>query len=111
MKKSDLKDWMVVETRNGSKYVVRLDTGEILKESGYMPLSDYDEDLIYINGKGYDIVSIYITTASYLSNLFKEGFLTLLWKRTEKPSEQEEIEAVRKEMEVLAERLKELENK
>lgn len=91
MKKSDLKTGMVVETRNGNKYLVLLDNPDapnmnlINFKGGFLQLAFYDEDMIIQSaGRAYDIMSVY-TLQDSIYNLFKERRLRykLLWERDE----------------------------
>lgn len=69
MKKSDLRTGMIVELRNGKRYVVLLHTGlgdeqeNILRNKmGWEPLSKYDEDMYHkgsLSTSGWDIVRIW----------------------------------------------------
>lgn len=57
MTKSDLKNRMVVEVRDGKRYLV---VDELLmRDSGWLVLSDYDEDLMHKYNKNYDIVKVF----------------------------------------------------
>lgn len=58
MKKSDLRTGMFVTVRNGNHYYVMLNTGmggemenvlvhKVGKNTGWMPLSSYDEDMLF----------------------------------------------------------------
>ena len=52
MKKSDLKTGMVVEARNGEKYLVMLEPDcedrELINfNGGYLSLNDYNDELIF----------------------------------------------------------------
>lgn len=85
MKKSDLKDGMVVETRDGIKYLIRtLENGDkILSAMGkWLALDDgYDEDLNDDCFKDLDIVKIFTTNEFVLSSVFNENSLNLIWER------------------------------
>jgi len=70
IKKSDLRTGMVVETVNGKRYIVFLDTNcelgsyaechddYILSEEGYMCLGCYDENLMLVEREHGDIFDI-----------------------------------------------------
>ena len=61
MKKSDLKNRMVVETRNGNRYMVV--DNYLMRSAGYIMLSDYNEDLtikhVILESHKFDIMTIY----------------------------------------------------
>lgn len=59
MKKSDLKNRMVVECRNGNKYMVIDD--KLISTTGFMRLSDYKTDLSLkdISCNELDIMKVY----------------------------------------------------
>lgn len=97
MKKSDLKTGMVVEVRNGEKYLVMLnpdcvDRDLISFSGGFMELSTYDDNLTDSSGDDdWDIVKVYRIGANIcwiLSN--KDSAMQgaeLIWERTEEPVE------------------------
>lgn len=77
--KSDLKNRMVVELRNGTRYVVIDD--KILSSIGYDFLSTYNEDLTMEKGPSkHDIVKVY--DQIYCID-FNKNSLNLLWERSE----------------------------
>ena len=86
MKKSDLKNGMVVELRNGKRFLIVNDLG-IGKDScinldGFF---GYDENLYDINGDStFDITKIYISSGRTFKNLFDNERLSLIWEREEK---------------------------
>lgn len=103
MKKSDLKTGMVVETRNGEKYLVMLnpdceDMELINFNGGYMPLYYYNNELIpaKLFTRDFDVVKVYSvgwTIRDLLSDKECMEF-KLIWKREEqKEMTIEEIEA------------------
>ena len=97
--KSDLKNGMVVETRDKTRFLVN---GDILvgKDIEYDKLDEYNNDLIIIGGnecdivKVYttnsyfiehfnecDIVKVYTTNSYFIEHLFDDVNLTLIWER------------------------------
>jgi len=60
MKKSELKNGMVVQYRNTSysKYALVVDN-LLIDLNGFMLLNDYNEDLTYSDIKDFDIVAVY----------------------------------------------------
>ena len=85
MKKSDLKNGMVVELRYGKRFLIVNDFG-IGKDScinldGFF---GYDENLYDINGVSkYDITKIYRAGSFNFKTLFDNKRLTLIWEREE----------------------------
>lgn len=87
--KSDLKDGMVVEYRNGDRCVVI--NGYFMKPTGYgwMPINDYDDELHSKGGlsldRAYDIVKVYSSKAKNMPDYCDASKLTLIWERKEEP--------------------------
>lgn len=94
--KDMLKDGMVVECVNGGRYL-KLNNNFI--NNGYMPLDRYNEDLTLKGSDDYDytVNKIYKSIdVPYISELFNDEYLELIWKRKEeKPLEltMEDIES------------------
>ena len=87
MKKSDLKNGMVVELRNGKRFLIVNDRGigkdTCINLDGF---GGYDENLYDINGDSiYDITKIYISSGRTFKNLFDNESLSLIWEREEQP--------------------------
>lgn len=96
MKKSDLKTGMVLETRNGEKYLVMLnpdckDMELINFKGGYMPLYYYNNELIFTEkpaekpAREFDVVKVYSagwTIRDLLSDKEHMKF-KLIWERNE----------------------------
>ena len=86
MTKSDLKNGMVVELRNGKRFLIVNDLG-IGKDScitldGFM---GYDENLNDImRYSTFDITKIYKTVGHTFKTLFDNERLSLIWEREEK---------------------------
>lgn len=84
MKKSDLKNMMIVELRDGERYVVVGD--RLYYGSGYLPLSSFTDDLKYVNRtyESGDIVKVY-EPIKYLPTAVDLNYVgqlcTLLWER------------------------------
>ena len=92
MTKSDLKNGMVVELRNGKKFLIVNDLG-IGKDSFIIldGFSGYDENLYDVIGDNtFDITKIYKTVGKTFKTLFDNESLSLIWEREEK-EEREEI--------------------
>ena len=84
--KSDLKNGMVVELRDGTRFLVVNDLG-IGKDSciNLDGLLGYDENLNDVSGYStFDITKIYKTAGNTFKNLFDNERLSLIWEREEK---------------------------
>ncbi len=92
MTKSDLKNGMVVELRNGKRFLIVNDLG-IGKDScinldGFF---GYDENLNdVIGGSIFDITKIYKTEGTTFKTLFDKERLSLIWEREEQEELSEE---------------------
>ena len=86
MTKSDLKNGMVVELRNGKRFLIVNDIG-IGKDScinldGFF---GYDENLNDVSEfSEFDITKIYKTVGNTFKTLFDNERLNLIWEREEK---------------------------
>ena len=88
MKKSDLKDMMIVELRNGERYVVVGD--QLYYGSGYFPLDTFTDDLKHVS-RAYesdDVVKVYapidfLPTQDDLERV--DQLCTLEWEREDDP--------------------------
>lgn len=84
MKKSDLKNRMVVETRNGNRYMVV--DNYLMRKSGYLMLSDYHDDLtmkhdFFHSSRELDIMKIYEPSKKLdMDNVLRES---IIWQRDE----------------------------
>ena len=87
MKKSDLKNGMVVELRNGKRFLIVNDFG--IGEDSCITINGfggYDENLYDVIGYSeYDIIKIYKTEGNTFKTLFDNERLSLIWEREEKP--------------------------
>lgn len=83
MRKSDLKDGMIVEYRNGLRRFVLGD--KLLGEHGNANIEEYDEELKYIDGEStLDIVKVYTVESSLcvaIGSIFLNKHLNLIWER------------------------------
>lgn len=89
--KSDLKDRMVVETRDGGKYILIGD--RFLSKTGFLWLNTfydehnlfhhgYNDDLTMSSGANWDIIKVYKEVNNlYFCNDDVYGVLDLLWER------------------------------
>ena len=91
MTKSDLKNGMVVELRDGTRFLVVNDLG-IGKDSciNLDGLLGYDENLNDVSGYStFDITKIYKTVGHTFKTLFDNESLSLIWGREEKEEKEE----------------------
>lgn len=88
MKKSDLKDGMIVELRNGKRAIVLNDYLLGLEMWFYLS-HQYNDNLTYVNGEEkrltepFDIIKVYKTDFSSLERLLLDKKLELIWERKE----------------------------
>ena len=82
----ELKEGMIIECRNGERYLLRKVNGELFASSNdeYMSV-DYDEELnenkyFY---KDFDVMKIYTSKAFILNSLFNDNYLECIWERKE----------------------------
>ena len=101
--KSDLKDGMVVEQRDGDRLMVL--GSRILTGTGYNRLSDFNDELIETrhNNREYDIVKVYkvidTDTIYRFDRIFEDRHLELIWERKEEPKYKEmTVEEIEKEL-------------
>ena len=98
--KSDLKDGMVVEQRDGDMYLVL--AGMVVRKRGYNRIGDYDDDLKCAGYTGGDIVKVYRITPESLGcieDVFIKSNLELIWERTE--SKKMTVEEMKQKLEEL----------
>lgn len=84
--KIELKEGMIIECRNGDRYLLRTACGELIASYNYKYMSiDYDEKLNenqYFN-KDFDIMKVYTSKAFVLNSLFDDQYLECIWERKE----------------------------
>lgn len=94
--KSDLKDGMVVEYRDGDRKMV---LGNVfISFNGFSELENYDENLINKFYSGCNIDRIYISLARILDEYFDDKYLTLIWERPEEPTKKMTVAEIEKEL-------------
>ena len=104
MTKSDLKNGMVVELRNGKRFLIVNDFGigedSCITINGFM---GYDENLNDImRYSEYDIIKIYKTEGNTFENLFDKDRLNLIWEREEKSKlSKEDKKIIKKGLKIL----------
>ena len=82
----ELKEGMIIECRNGERYLLRTACGELVASSNnkYMSI-DYDDELNenrYFD-KNFDVMKIYTSNALILNILFNDTYLECIWERKE----------------------------
>lgn len=100
MKKDELRNGMVVETREGNLYLV---VGYfITRETGFDLLSNYKESLLNSFYDSLDIMKVYEykndrhdNNATTIRALFNREYLTLLWERKEHNLTEREVEILK----------------
>ena len=113
MKKSDLKNGMVVELRNGKRFLIVKDKGigkdTCITINGFM---GYDENLYDVIGYSeYDITKIYKTVGNTFKTLFDNERLSLIWEREEKQElSKEDKQIIKKGIKKIQEECKNHEN-
>ena len=99
--KADLKDGMVVEQRNGNRYLVL--AGMAVRECGHNKISRYTNNLEwYGTNRGGDIVKVYRIiheSPGTIEEAFCDRNLELIWERKER--KKMTIEEMRKKLEEL----------
>lgn len=80
----ELKEGMIIECRNGDRYLLRTACGELIASSNdeYIGL-DYDEKLNenqYFD-KNFDVMKVYTSKAFILNSLFDDDYLECIWER------------------------------
>lgn len=86
MKKNDLKDFDIVEFRNGKRMVVVGDN--LISKNGFLGnyLKDYTNDLTFITGADYDIVKVWrFGFVKSVVRCLKGGDFIPIWQRPEIP--------------------------
>ena len=113
MTKSDLKNGMVVELRNGKRFLIVDDLG-IGKDSciNLDGLFGYDENLNDVSGfSEFDIIKIYKTVGNTFKTLFDKEILSLIWERGEKSKlSKEDKKVIKKGLKKIQEECKNHEN-
>ena len=108
MTKSDLKNGMVVELRNGKRFLIVDDLG--IGKDSYIELGGYfgyDEKLYDRKGdKTYDITKIYKTIGHTFKTLFDNESLSLIWEREETKLSNEDKQIIKKGLKKIQEECK-----
>lgn len=107
--KSDLKDWMVVELRDGTEAVVNRTTDTLINIGSNNGLIHYNDALINTYASKWDIMKVFSPAASgSVDNIIQTYPDNLLWERKEKSDAELEIESIQAEMDKLNNRMEEL---
>lgn len=82
MKKKDLKNGMIVETRDKHKLLVL--GNKIMSRNKYDLLTSYKSNLTSKVNEEFDIIKVYkIKNLYVLNDIFKDEYLSLIWEREE----------------------------
>ena len=109
--KSDLKTGMFVKQRDGAMKVV-LGNNLCGAESSWNRLSNYKFDLKSARYKDSDIIAVYKTSeGSSLTSYLEGHFLTLIWERTEQTEAQKEMEVLQEQVKAVQEQITKLQGK
>lgn len=90
--KADLRNGMVVECRDGDRYLVLND--RLICNNTWFAISQFANDLSGCANK-YTIDKVYKTSGYNFDTLFANSYLTLIWER-EKPAKQMTVEEIEK---------------
>lgn len=94
MKKSDLRSGMIVELKDGKRYLFT--SGVLLDFDGYIMLINYSEDLKSKYNPSQDIVKVYKGNNPHsLTSMFQDTYLTMIWERKDIKLTDEEIEILK----------------
>ena len=104
MKKSDLKNGMVVELASGSRALVI--NGLLLFEDGYQGLSDYKDDLTTkIFNNEFQINKVFKSKLYNLCDVLTDD-LSLIWEREETKLSNEDKQIIKKGLKKIQEECK-----
>lgn len=92
--KADLKDGMVVEIRNGKRFLVLND--KLIGKDSWISIEYILDDLSH-NNESLIIDKVYATSAYLIEEFFNDKYLTLLWERP-KSAKKMTVEEIEKEL-------------
>ena len=92
--KADLKDGMVVEIRNGKRFLVLND--KFIGKDSWISIEYILDDLSH-NNESLTIDKVYATSAYLIKEFFNDKYLTLLWERP-KSAKKMTVEEIEKEL-------------
>ena len=100
---------MFVKQRGGDFKVV---LGDILSSDSWSELSNYSEDMRIEDLPQFDIVAAYERSRGGCMTSYLEGhLLTLVWERTEQTEAQKEMEVLQEQAKALQEQITKLQGK
>ena len=89
MKKQDLQNFDIVETRNGNLYMVNVDKGVVFGIYGWAFLGSYEDDLTDAGfceeARDYDIVRVRRMSGEYQHTHSQWGQAPIIWERKRTP--------------------------
>jgi hypothetical protein len=100
MTKSDLKNGMIVKTRDGGEYVVvKYCLGRFQEirdvllsvNNGWIDFDRYDDDLNCLENSDFDVMEVCAIGYGRILSINKAGVNTLLWKRQNKKETTKEL--------------------
>ena len=78
--KEELYNGLVVELRDGSKYLFL--NGVFMEDIHYIDIDYYNDELKHITNQNLDVMGIYTTKGKSMKCLLSDFNLSLVWKRT-----------------------------
>ena len=105
--KADLKDGMVVEYRNGTRFLVLGD--KLIGKQSWASIKHIKDDL-FSNSEELIIDKVYKTSAYLIEEFFNDKYLTLIWERP-KSAKKMTVEEIEKELGYKVEIVSDSENK
>ena len=95
--KADLKDGMVVEIRNGKRFLVLND--KLIGKDSWISIEYILDDLSHNNESLTidKVYAVYATSAYLIEEFFNDKYLTLLWERNKKKKKMT-VEEIEKEL-------------
>ena len=83
----ELKEGMIIECRNGERYLLRTACGKLVASSNNQYINDEKlNENKYFNkyfNKDFDVMKIYTSKAFILNSLFNDKYLECIWERKE----------------------------
>lgn len=92
MRKEDLKDGMVVETKRGDRYLIVKDATYAVKVSTYMDLITHNQDLTYSPDEDLDIMKVFNPCIGSIETMLKHPGKPIWERKESKELTVEEIE-------------------
>lgn len=85
MKRSELRNFDIVETKSGYLFMVCADDGVLFRKEGWVDLDNYDDDLTLLNfDEDYDIVKVRRPEHKYQYWRYGQIDAPVIWERNKK---------------------------